>query len=123
VTFVTFMESPEDSDVPRTFIAVVTAVTLAVQFPHAELAPPGRTTWTRAPLAQPTFALLPLGSIKPKGWLKRQLEIQAAGLTGHLHEIWPDVGPTSGWLGGDGESWERGPLLSRWRGPIGVAAR
>lgn len=65
--------------------------------------------WSRPPLAQPRLGLLPLGSIEPRGWLKRQLEIQAAGLTGHLDEIWPDVGPSSGWLGGPGESWERGP--------------
>ena len=31
------------------------------------------------------------------------------GLTGRLDEFWPDVGPNSGWLGGSGESWERGP--------------
>ena len=35
--------------------------------------------------------------------------MQAEGLTGHLDEIWADVGPNSGWLGGTGESWERGP--------------
>ncbi len=52
---------------------------------------------------------MPLGAIRPQGWLRRQLEIQARGLTGHLDEIWPDVGPNSGWLGGTGESWERGP--------------
>ena len=38
-----------------------------------------------------------------------QLQIQAQGLSGHLDETWPDVGPNSGWLGGTGESWERGP--------------
>ncbi len=27
----------------------------------------------------------------------------------HLDETWADVGPNSGWLGGTGESWERGP--------------
>lgn len=63
----------------------------------------------RAPLAAQPFYLLPVGSIKPSGWLKRQLEIQAAGMSGHLHDVWEDVGPKSGWLGGDGESWERGP--------------
>ena len=57
------------------------------------------------------MALLPLGSIKPGGWLQRQLRIQADGLNGHLDEIWPDVGPNSGWFGGTGESWERGPYF------------
>ena len=57
----------------------------------------------------PAMRALPLGAIKPTGWLRRQLEIQAAGLGGRLDETWPDVGPASGWLGGPGESWERGP--------------
>ncbi len=57
------------------------------------------------------FTLLPLGSIKPTGWLKNQLRIQANGLSGHLDETWADVGPTSAWLGGYGESWERGPYF------------
>src|SRR5256885_13872252 len=51
---------------------------------------------------------LPLGAIKPAGWLKRQLEIQANGLSGHLDEFWPDVAESS-WIGGKAEGWERGP--------------
>jgi uncharacterized protein len=66
---------------------------------------------TRAPLLAGAFTLLPLGSIKPAGWLKAQLQIQANGLSGHLDETWVDVGPNSGWLGGTGESWERGPYF------------
>jgi hypothetical protein len=65
----------------------------------------------RVPLAPNAFYCLPLGSIRPTGWLHRQLQIQAAGLGGHLDETWPDVGSNSGWLGGTGESWERGPYF------------
>jgi hypothetical protein len=51
---------------------------------------------------------LPLGSIRPTGWLYRQLLIQASGLSGHLDEFWPDVADSS-WIGGKAEGWERGP--------------
>jgi len=63
----------------------------------------------RAPLAPNAFYPLPLDAIKPSGWLRAQLILQANSLSGHLDETWPDVGPNSGWLGGKGESWERGP--------------
>ncbi len=74
-------------------------------------APAGAVLKNRMPLAPNAFYLLPLSSIRPTGWLRRQLEIQATGLGGHLDEIWADVGGNSGWLGGTGESWERGPYF------------
>ena len=46
--------------------------------------------------------------IKPEGWLRRQLEIQAAGLSGNLDKIWPDI-RDSRWIGGDKDGWERVP--------------
>lgn len=46
--------------------------------------------------------------IKPAGWLKRQLEIQAEGLSGNLHKVWPDI-RESAWIGGTAEGWERVP--------------
>ena len=46
--------------------------------------------------------------LKPEGWLKRQLEIQADGLSGNLHKIWPDI-RDSAWIGGKCEGWERVP--------------
>lgn len=73
--------------------------------------PSTRALKNRAPLAANAFYTLPLGAIRPRGWLLSQLRIQADGLGGHLDETWADVGSNSGWLGGSGESWERGPYF------------
>ncbi len=54
------------------------------------------------------FAELPLGAIRPSGWLRAQLVIQAEGLGGHLDEFWPDI-RDSAWIGGKAEGWERTP--------------
>ena len=54
-------------------------------------------------------ALLPK-EILPTGWLRKQLETQAQGLSGNLDKIWPDI-RESKWLGGDREGWERLPYF------------
>ena len=59
-------------------------------------------------LRAPAYSELPLGAIKPAGWLKAQLELQASGLGGHLDEFWPDI-KDSAWIGGKAEGWERAP--------------
>ncbi len=69
----------------------------------------GKPVGNRQPLPKSAFIRLPLGSIKPLGWIKKQLRIQADGQSGLLESFWPSLGPNSGWLGGTGESWERGP--------------
>ncbi len=46
--------------------------------------------------------------LKPSGWLKKQLEIQADGLSGALDKVWRDV-RDSAWIGGEAEGWERVP--------------
>lgn len=46
--------------------------------------------------------------INPKGWLYKQLQIQAAGLSGNLDKVWPDVRDSS-WIGGTKDGWERVP--------------
>ena len=46
--------------------------------------------------------------LKPSGWMKKQLEIQANGLSGALDKVWRDV-RDSKWIGGDAEGWERVP--------------
>jgi len=62
------------------------------------------------PLKQNSYIKLPLGSVKPDGWLKDQLKAQAAGLTGNIDDFWPDL-LNSAWRGCTGDAWERGPYF------------
>eukprot|EP00927_Polykrikos_kofoidii_P008296 TRINITY_DN13439_c0_g1_i1.p1 TRINITY_DN13439_c0_g1~~TRINITY_DN13439_c0_g1_i1.p1 ORF type:complete len:876 (+),score=127.69 TRINITY_DN13439_c0_g1_i1:102-2630(+) len=55
-----------------------------------------------SPLTPSTYKVLPVGSITPKGWLLKQLKLQADGLTGHLAQFWNDV-MQSVWIGGGGD--------------------
>lgn len=52
----------------------------------------------RKPLKAQHFIKLPVGSIQPKGWLKKYLELQRDGLTGQLGEI-------SAWLAKENNAW------------------
>jgi len=54
---------------------------------------------------------LPVGSIKPGGWVKRYLELQRDGLTGHLGEIsaWLDKKNNAWLVEGAHHGWEEAP--------------
>ncbi|WP_295117806.1 beta-L-arabinofuranosidase domain-containing protein [uncultured Chitinophaga sp.] len=52
---------------------------------------------------------LPLGAVKPAGWLLDQLQIMRQGATGHLDEYYWKVRDNNGWLGGKGDGWEETP--------------
>ncbi len=74
----------------------------------------------RQPLLQTHFIKLPLGNIKPKGWLNRYLELQRDGLTGHLSEIsaWLDKN-NNAWLNnGSDAGWEEVPYWLKGYGNI-----
>ncbi|MFN8580397.1 MAG: glycoside hydrolase family 127 protein [Gemmatimonadaceae bacterium] len=102
----------------RDFLAQMASGVAAAGLHRATAAPPDTTTTdsdalpatpsTPMPLAAPAFAPLPLGSVRPAGWLQRQLRIQADGLSGHLDQFWPDVSESQ-WFGGNAEGWERAP--------------
>src|SRR5258708_5622352 len=52
----------------------------------------------REPLSVSPFVKLPIGSIKPGGWLRHELQMEADGMTGHLEEI-------SQWCNFDSNAW------------------
>jgi len=55
----------------------------------------------RAPLKPLAFIPLPVGSVRPQGWVLRYLELQRDGLTGKL-------GTLSAWLDKQGNAWYSG---------------
>ena len=64
----------------------------------------------RQPLLQKDYIELPLGAIRAEGWMQDQLVRMKEGMTGHLDKVYePVMGARNGWLGGDGDVWERGP--------------
>ncbi len=64
----------------------------------------------RQPLLQKDYIELPVGAIKAEGWMQEQLLRMKNGMTGHLDTVYEKVmGRRNGWLGGDGDVWERGP--------------
>ena len=64
----------------------------------------------QAPLVAQPYTALPIGAIQAEGFLLEMLKIQRDGLTGHLDSVYSLVcGDNNGWLGGNGDGWERGP--------------
>lgn len=74
----------------------------------------------RAPLQPLHFIKLPVGSVQPQGWVRRYLELQREGLTGHLGEIsaWLEK-KNNAWLtnGGD-HGWEEVPYWLKGYGNL-----
>ena len=80
-------------------------------------------TGNKAPLQPLSFIKLPVGSIKPKGWILKYLELQRDGLTGKLGEIsaWLDKN-NNAWFSGNGQGdhgWEEVPYWLKGYGDLG----
>ena len=71
----------------------------------------GKAIFSRAPLVQNRLAPLPLGAVRPEGWLKEQLAALAPVVMA-LPEKWPQIGKNSAWLGGDGDGSDAAPLYA-----------
>ncbi len=77
----------------------------------------------KQPLLPLHFIKLPIGSIKPEGWVLKYLQLQRDGLTGHLGEIsaWLDK-QNNAWFSGNGEGdhgWEEVPYWLKGYGDLG----
>ena len=104
--------------IPCSLLILLSAVGAEASLSATNL-PPTSITPNRAPLLSTPFVALPLGSVRPQGWLLTQCELQRDGLTGNAELIYEDLGTNSAWLGGTGESWERGPYY--FKGLIALA--
>ncbi|MBN1508241.1 MAG: glycoside hydrolase family 127 protein [Sedimentisphaerales bacterium] len=75
------------------------------------------------PLAPSPLIKLPVGAIRPEGWLRRQLELQAEGFSGHLTEISQFLKKDgNAWLSPDGQGhspWEELPYWLKGFGDTG----
>ncbi len=71
----------------------------------------------RPPLLPSPFIRLPTGAVKPAGWVRRQLELQAAGFIGHMGEVSSFLNKNdNAWLRADGKGgcfWEEVPYWLR----------
>jgi DUF1680 family protein len=67
----------------------------------------------RPPLQLAPLAKLPLGAVRPAGWLAHQLALMADGMVGHLSELSAFLAPENGWFGGDNPGWEEQPYWLR----------
>ncbi len=80
-------------------------------------------TANRPPLAPSPFIKLPIGAIRPQGWVRRQLQFQADGYTGHLLEISRFLKKdNNAWLSPEGKGhspWEEVPYWLKGFGDIG----
>ena len=81
--------------------------------------------FNRAPLEPTLLARLPIGSITPRGWLRRQLELQAQGMHGRLAEISPFLKwEGNGWVDPKGRSgWEELPYWLKGYGDLGYVLK
>jgi len=78
---------------------------------------------SREPLAPNPLLKLPIGSIEPRGWLRRQLELMRDGFTGRLSELSRFVKTDSGWLTGSGQGWEEVPYWLKGYGDLGYVLK
>ena len=73
----------------------------------------------RPPLAPSPLVKLPIGRIRPKGWLLSQLQLMKNGFTGRLPELSRFLREDSGWITLKGPGWEEMPYWLKGYADLG----
>jgi hypothetical protein len=99
-----------------------TGTNVAVMVSQPNVRRTGLYVQNRAPLVPAPFMKLPIGAIKPQGWLRHQLQLEAEGMTGKLSELspWLDFSKSS-WAAADGSGqfgWEEMPYWLKGYGDL-----
>ena len=93
------LKTNNGDDMKRLICLAAVAATCGVALDAAELRPAEQSR-------------LPIGAVRPEGWLRVQLEKQRDGITGNAEKLYDDIGQ-SDWLTGEKRggqyAWERGP--------------
>ncbi|HEY3414897.1 MAG TPA: beta-L-arabinofuranosidase domain-containing protein [Armatimonadota bacterium] len=108
-------------------IAMTASASVAAERTYTVKSPPTKGTGhyivNRLPLAPKPLLKLPIGSIRPEGWLRTQLIMEANGFTGRLTEVSPwckfqgNAWVTPGGVGANG--WEEVPYWLKGFGDLG----
>ncbi len=77
----------------------------------------------RSPLAVSPLVKLPIGNIRPKGWLLSQIQLMRGGFTGRLPELSRFLKEDSGWVTLKGRGWEEMPYWLKGYADLGYILR
>lgn len=109
-----------------TFSATVYGEATAVAVVGQPATTPANTHYAgnREPLLPSPLVKLPVGAVKPQGWLRKQFELMADGFTGRLGELSSFLEPhDNAWINpkgeGDRSSWEELPYWLKGFGDLG----
>ncbi len=77
----------------------------------------------RPPLTPSPLMKLPVGNITPRGWLRKQLELMAEGMVGHLPELSTFCREDNGWWNFKSRGWEEPAYWLKGFGDLGYVLK
>jgi len=127
ITFMTKTQSERGIAIGACFgLLTCMAIASDVTLRHVQRPDAGTNAFyvgNKAPLSPSAFRKLPAGAIRPEGWVRTQLQLEAEGFTGRLTEISPWLNKkNNAWISSTGEGvngWEEVPYWLKGFGDLG----